>query len=104
MEGSLLVRRAHIPDNLRVIGRLRDACGLSGLNDFLALRSQAHLPSLLPAGHIDLGRHGRTRPGDRIIVVTHRYQRAHCLWLEQFQIAEYARRVDEPGAQVAGHR
>jgi hypothetical protein len=48
--------------------RLRDACGLSCLNDFLALWSQALA----------------------FLAVTHRYKRTHCLWLEQFQIAEYA--------------
>src|SRR5690242_2392832 len=26
-----------------------------------------------------------------LLAVTHRYKRAHCLWLEQFQIAEYGR-------------
>jgi hypothetical protein len=25
------------------------------------------------------------------LAVTHRYNRAHCLWLEQFQIADYLR-------------
>jgi hypothetical protein len=34
--------------------RLRDACGLSRLNDFLALWPPAHLPSC-NGGHIDLG-------------------------------------------------
>jgi hypothetical protein len=43
--------------------RLRDACGLSRLNDLLALWSQAHTPSCNRAGHIDLGPHGQTRPG-----------------------------------------
>jgi hypothetical protein len=44
--------------------RLRDACGLSCLNDFLALWSQAHSSCLVqPASHIDLDPHGQTGPG-----------------------------------------
>ena len=30
-------------------------------------------------------------PGYPLLAVTHRYKRAHCLWLEQFQIADLAR-------------
>jgi hypothetical protein len=44
--------------------RLRDACGLSRLNDFLALWSQAHLPSCNRQVHIDLCPHGQTRLGE----------------------------------------
>src|ERR1700749_744665 len=45
------------------------------------------------------GRSHRTRSTwpdqDRLPLpaVTHRYKRAHCLWLERFQIAEYSRGV-----------
>jgi hypothetical protein len=69
--------------------RLRDACGLSRLNDLLALWSQAHMPSC--------NRHGAStsvhtaRPAWlALLAVTHRNNRTRCLWLEQFQIADYA--------------
>ena len=69
--------------------RLRDACGLSRLNDLLALWSQAHMPSCTRPPH----RPRSTRPNQARLAplaVTHRNNRTHCLWLEQFQIpAEY---------------
>jgi hypothetical protein len=72
--------------------RLRNACGLSRLNDFLALWSQAHLPSCnrrVTSTSIRMANPGpATAPA-----VTHRYKRTHCLWLEQFQIADSARLV-----------
>ena len=68
----------------------RDACGLSRLNDLLALWSQAHLPSCnrqVTSSSIHMAKPGpATAPA-----VTHRYKRTHCLWLEQFQIADLAR-------------
>jgi len=65
--------------------RLRDACGLSRLNDLLALWSQAHMPSCTRPPH----RPRSTRPNQARLAplaVTHRNNRTHCLWLEQFQI------------------
>ena len=68
--------------------RLRDARGLSGRNDFLAPGSQAHLPSCnrqaTPTSvHI-------AEPGPAAAPRGHAPpQRAHCLWPEQFQIADY---------------
>jgi hypothetical protein len=78
--------------------RLRDACGPSRLNDFLALWSQAHLPSCnrqVTSTSIPMAKPGRLP----LPAVTHRYKRAHCLWLEQFQIADSALKVC-PGATV----
>ena len=43
--------------------RLRDACGLSRLNDLPAPWSQARMPSCNRQGHIDLDPHGQTRLG-----------------------------------------
>ena len=45
--------------------RLRDACGLSRLNDLLALWSQAHMPTCNRQVNIDLDPHGQTRTGSR---------------------------------------
>ena len=69
--------------------RLRDACGLSRLNDLLALWSQAHLPScnrqVTPTSF-----HMANQARLAFLAVTHRYKRTHCLWLEQFQIESVA--------------
>ena len=115
---SAPVRRAHIPDTCAASGpepgtwkdhpdpgdgaagdqglrtglparqwRLRDACGLSRPSDFLALWSQAHMPLVTGGSH----RPRSTWPDQArlaLLTVTHRYTRTHCLWLEQFQIAD----------------
>jgi hypothetical protein len=39
-----------------------------------------------------------------LLAVTHRYKRAHCLWLEQFQIADFVLRVDGQYAAAERHR
>jgi hypothetical protein len=36
--------------------------------------------------------------------VTHRYSRTHCLWLEQFQIADYGRLTTIPSCEDDAHR
>ena len=83
--------------------RLRDACGLSRLNDFLALWSQAHM-------RLVTGRSHRPRsawPNQARLVffaVTHRYERINCLWLEPFQIAELARPVSSVVIDVGARR
>ena len=73
--------------------RSRDACGLSRLNDSpwrYGLRRTCRPVT---------GRSYRPRSPWPIqnrlahLAITHRYKRAHCLWLEQFQIAESARRI-----------
>jgi hypothetical protein len=73
--------------HLRGIGSLTG--NLEG-SYFLALWSQAHMPSCnrqVTSTSIRMARPGpATAPA-----VTHRYKRAHCLWLEQFQIADSAR-------------
>jgi hypothetical protein len=116
---SASVRRAYIPGHLRRIGprtgdlegprspateqpgirrlrtgaparrwRLRDACGLSRLNNLLALWSQAHVPSCnrqVTSTSVHMAKPGpATAPA-----VTHRCNRTHCLWLEQFQICRF---------------
>jgi hypothetical protein len=65
--------------------RLRDACGLSRLNDFPALRPQAHMPSRNRQVTSTATRMAKPGPAS-VPTVTHRYKRAHCLWFEQFQI------------------
>ena len=72
--------------------RPRDDCGLSRLNDLLALWSQAHMPSCnlqVTSTSIHMAKPGSTSP----LAVTHRHNRTHRLWLEQFQIADYERPV-----------
>jgi len=114
---SAPVRRAHIPDTYAASGpesatwkdpdprrrssrgsglrtglparrwRLRDACGLSRLNDFLALWSQAYMSSCNPqvtSTSIHMANQARLA----FLAVTHRYKRTHCLWHEQFQTAD----------------
>jgi hypothetical protein len=47
------------------------------------------------------------KPGPAIwhsLAVTHRYKRAHCLWLEPFQIADYAGMVRRLVPSAAGVR
>jgi hypothetical protein len=39
-----------------------------------------------------------------LLTVTHRYKRAHCLWLEQFQIADYALVIDSRPGMGQGRR
>jgi len=96
------VWRTHIPDTYAASGPrisnlggsgsskwacLRDACGLSRLNDFLALWSQAYISSCNPqvrSTSIHMANQARLA----FLAVTHRYKRTHCLWLEQFQIAD----------------
>jgi hypothetical protein len=71
--------------------RSRDACGLSRLNDSpwrYGLRRTCRPVT---------GRSYRPRSPWQIqnrlahLAITHRYKRAHCLWLEQFQIADSLR-------------
>jgi hypothetical protein len=114
---SASVRRAYIPDTYAASGpepgrilipgdgaagdqglriglpawpwRLRDARGLSRLNDFLALWSQAYMPSCnrqVTSTSIHMAKPGPVA----LLAVTYRCERTHCLWLDQFQIAEYA--------------
>jgi hypothetical protein len=51
---------------------------------------------LYPGGHIDLDPHGQNQARLAFLSVTHRYKRTHCLWLEQFQIADSARPSRSP--------
>ena len=63
------------------------ACGLSRLNDLLALWSQATCRLVTGRSH----RPRSTWPNQArlaFLAVTHRYKRTHCLWLEQLQIAD----------------
>jgi hypothetical protein len=118
---SASMRRAHIPDTYAASGPnqepgriliprrrssrgsgaqnrpaclamgLRDACGLSRLNDFLALWSQAHMPS---CNGTSTSIH-RPNPDPASAPRGHdRYKRTHCLWLEQFQIPADSGRSD----------
>src|SRR6185312_8148392 len=38
------------------------------------------------------------------VAVTHRYNRTHCLWLEQFQIAEYERAAQRRISKITARR
>jgi hypothetical protein len=64
----------------------------SRLSDVLALCSQTHVPSSnQQVTSTSIQMPGQARLA--FLAVTHRYKRTHCLWLEQFQIADSARVV-----------
>jgi hypothetical protein len=68
--------------------RLRDACGLSRLNASWRYGLRRTCRLVTGMSH----RPRSTWPDQARLAfpaVTHRYKRARCLWLEQFQIADY---------------
>jgi hypothetical protein len=72
--------------------RLRDACGLSRLNPswrYGPRRTRRHVADRSPQPRSAWSNQARLA----LLALTHRYKRTPCLWLEQFQNAEYLRLV-----------